>query len=115
MNKRNKSMDAVNVKADDIEWQPAAGYPSGAEEKVLSAGGPSAPRTILLKMPPGWSMGIHSHRFTESHYVLQGEYESQGEVCPAGTYRVIPKEIKHGPFSTEKGATVLITWYDHSE
>ncbi len=103
-------MNAVDVNVNDLEWQDASEYPLGAKEKVLSVGGDMAPRTVLLKIPAGWKMDSHSHRYTELHYVLEGEYESQGKVFPAGTYRVIPKEVQHGPFSSEKGATILITW-----
>ena len=55
-------------------------------------------------------MDTHSHVYTELHYVLQGEYESQDEKYASGTYRVIPKEVKHGPFTTKTGAIILVTW-----
>ena len=103
-------MNPVNINADDLEWEPAAGYSAGAEEKVLSGGGGVAPRTILLRVPPGWSMESHSHRSTELHYVLKGEYESEGETHRSGTFRVIPKEVKHGPFTTKEGAVIMVTW-----
>jgi anti-sigma factor ChrR (cupin superfamily) len=103
-------MNAVSINADDLKWEPAAGYSSGAEEKVLSVGGGVAPRTILLKVPPGWSMENHSHRYTELHYVLEGEYESEGKTHRSGTFRVIPKEVKHGPFTTREGAVIMVTW-----
>ena len=103
-------MNAVSVNANDLKWRAAENYPVGAEEKVLSVGGGIAPRTILLRLPPGWIMESHSHRFTELHYVLEGEYESQGERYPTGTFRVIPKEVEHGPFSTEKGAVIMVVW-----
>ncbi|MEW5993617.1 MAG: cupin domain-containing protein [Candidatus Zixiibacteriota bacterium] len=104
------TMNAVTINANDLNWQPAEAYPAGAEEKVLSVGGTMAPRTILLRIPPGWSMEAHSHVFTELHYVLEGEYESQGETYPSGSYRVIPKEVEHGPFTTDTGAVILVTW-----
>jgi len=103
-------MNAVSINTNDLKWQAAEGYSSGAEEKVLSVGGSVAPRTILLKIPPGWSMKAHSHVFTELHYVLEGSYESQGKTFKAGTYSIIPKEVKHGDFATKTGAIILITW-----
>jgi anti-sigma factor ChrR (cupin superfamily) len=109
------SMNAVTVNANDLKWRPAEGYSAGAEEKVLSAGGGMAPRTILLKIPPGWTMDAHSHVFTELHYVLEAEYEIQEKRYPPGTYRVIPKEVKHGPFTTRTGAIVLVTWWEKRE
>jgi len=103
-------MNSVDINANDIKWESALGYPQGAKEKVLSIGSDMAPRTILLKIPPGWSMDKHTHTHTELHYVLEGEYESQGKVCTTGTFRIIPKEVDHGPFNTKTGATIMIVW-----
>ena len=103
-------MKAVSVNVNDLEWSRATEYPARTEEKVLSMSGSIAPRTILLKLPPGWEMDSHSHRFTELHYVLEGQIESQGQQYPVGTFRVIPKEVEHGPFSSKSGAIVLVIW-----
>ena len=103
-------MKEVSLNVNDLKWQPAHGYSAGVEEKVLCSGDSAAPRTILLKIPSGWSMESHSHISTELHYVLEGEYESKGEVYSAGTFRIIQKEVEHGPFTSRTGATVLVTW-----
>ncbi len=108
-------MNAVRVNVNDLEWSGAAEYPTGTEEKVLSIGGNIAPRAIMLKLPPGWRMDSHSHRFTELHYVLEGQVESQGQKYAAGTFRVIPKEVEHGPYSSETGAIVLVIWCSLTE
>ncbi|MFZ5981350.1 MAG: cupin domain-containing protein [Candidatus Zixiibacteriota bacterium] len=105
-------MKPVCIKANDLHWKPAEGYGMGAEEKVLNEGNSVAPRAILLKIPPGWSMDAHSHLNTEMHYILEGQYESQGKKFPAGTFCVIPKEVKHGAYSTKSGAIILVTWCD---
>jgi len=103
-------MDALSVNINDIKWIPAEEYPAGTEKKVLSAGDSTSPRTILLKLPPGWLMDSHSHRFTELHYILEGEYESQGKKYSSGTFRLIPGEVEHGPFSTKSGAIIMVVW-----
>jgi anti-sigma factor ChrR (cupin superfamily) len=103
-------MNAVSINVSDVEWQPALEYPGEAEAKLLSAGGDMTPRTILLRIPPGWRMDRHSHRYTELHYVLAGEYESDGDTFSTGTFRMIPKEVEHGPFVTKQGATILVIW-----
>ena len=53
-------------------------------------------------------MDEHVHVYTELDYVLEGEYESQGKIYPAGAFRMIPKHMNHGPFRTETGAIVLV-------
>ena len=103
-------MNSIDINTNNIEWADALSYPQGAKEKVLSVGSDMSPGTILLKIPPGWSMDSHSHTHTELHYVLEGEYESQGEIYPSGTFRIIPKEVEHGPFTTKMGATILVVW-----
>jgi anti-sigma factor ChrR (cupin superfamily) len=103
-------MKAVTMNVNDLDWQPAPEYPGNAEEKVLSQGGGAVPRSILLRLPPEWNMEAHSHRYTELHFILEGAYESDGEVFNTGTFRVIPKEVEHGPFVSRQGATVLIIW-----
>ena len=108
-------MIAVSVNVNDLEWSGAVDYPTGTEEKVLSIGGSIAPRVTMLRLPPGWEMDSHSHRFTELHYVLEGQVESSREKYPAGTFRVIPKAVEHGPFCSETGAIVLVVWCSLAE
>jgi anti-sigma factor ChrR (cupin superfamily) len=103
-------VNIVSINANELEWQPALTYPGKAEEKVLSGGGSIVPRTILLRIPSGWSMGRHSHRHTEVHYVLDGEYQSDNQTYGKGTFRMIPATVEHGPFGTENGATILVIW-----
>jgi anti-sigma factor ChrR (cupin superfamily) len=52
----------------------------------------------------------HSHTTVEQHFVLEGEYESEGKVYKAGTYRLIPEHETHGPFKSSKGAVILVIW-----
>jgi quercetin dioxygenase-like cupin family protein len=59
-------------------------------------------------MQPGWMMNAHSHVHTEIHYVVEGDYESQDKVYPAGSLRIIPAHTDHGPFTTLGGAVVLV-------
>ena len=101
-------MKELHVSANDIDWQPAEGYPAGAMQKVLHDGSDSMPWSILLKIQPGWMMDEHSHVYTEMHYVLNGEYESQAKVYASGSLRIIPAHTTHGPFTTISGAVVLV-------
>jgi anti-sigma factor ChrR (cupin superfamily) len=103
-------MNVVDINAAEMKWEPALTYPGNAEQKVLSGGGSVAPRTILLKIPPGWRMDRHSHQHTELHFVLDGEYRCENLTYRAGSFRMIPASVEHGPFSTEEGATILVIW-----
>jgi hypothetical protein len=44
------------------------------------------------------------------HYVLDGEYESEGNIFSAGTYRLFPPHANLGPIATQNGATVLLIY-----
>ena len=57
----------------------------------------------------------HSHTTMEQHIVLKGEYESEGKVYKAGTYRLIPKHKTHGPFKSSQGAVILVIWDPEQE
>lgn len=103
-------MDIVSVNVNEISWQPAPEYHGDVQKKILCSGDDLEPRTILLKIPPGWSMDAHSHRLAELHYVLEGGYSSEGRFFGVGSFRMIPKEVDHGPFSTQDGAVVLVIW-----
>jgi len=103
-------MKSISVNTNDLTWSEAPEYPDGTMQKVLSVGGTIAPRTIILKLSPGWEMASHSHRFTELHYVLDGEIESEGKTYAAGTFRVVPESVEHGPFRSKSGAIVLVIW-----
>ena len=105
-------MKEIQVNTNEIEWQEAKEYPPGAKEKVLSDGTGNVPKSSLLKIEPGWEMDEHAHVYTEMHYVLRGEYESQGKVFREGTFRLIPKHVNHGPFKTQTGAIILVIWIE---
>jgi anti-sigma factor ChrR (cupin superfamily) len=105
-------MQEVVAKTSEVAWEVAAGYPAGTYCKVLRRGNEGEPKTLLLKLAAGFDMPAHSHIYVEHHYVISGEYDSQGERFPAGTYRVIPKHVDHGPFRSTQGAEVLIMWED---
>ncbi len=93
---------------EDSNWEDAKGYPSGTQWKVLRD--EDGRKTILLKLPPGFKMGSHSHITTEQHFVLKGEYSSDGEIYPEGSYQIFASGDEHGPFVSETGALILVIW-----
>jgi hypothetical protein len=44
------------------------------------------------------------------HYVLDGEYETEGEMFGAGTYRLFPRHAQMATISTETGAVILMIY-----
>jgi anti-sigma factor ChrR (cupin superfamily) len=111
-NNEEEAMEEIKVNTNEMEWRESAEYPQGVWEKVLHDGSDKAPKSCLLKIEPGWGMDAHAHVYTEMHYVLEGEYESQGQVFREGVFRMIPKHVNHGPFTTETGATILVIWVE---
>jgi len=105
-------MKELSLNVQKLEWKESHRHAAGAEVKELLSDKDKGITAILLKIEPGWQMSEHGHVLTEIHYVLEGEYESQGKTFSAGAFRVIPKETDHGPFSTRNGATIFVLWVD---
>jgi anti-sigma factor ChrR (cupin superfamily) len=93
---------------DEFGWEEAEGYPKGTRIKTLRKTGNA--KSILLKLPKGFYINAHSHLITEQHFVLDGEYESEGKLYGSGSYRLIPAHVDHGPFVSKNGALVLVIW-----
>jgi quercetin dioxygenase-like cupin family protein len=103
-------MEEITINYEKMKWADAPGYPEGSKIKILREGGPGEGKTFLHKIKKGFKMEGHSHTTVEQHFVLEGEYESEGKVYKAGTYRLIPKHETHGPFKSSKGAVILVIW-----
>ncbi|MBN1408694.1 MAG: cupin domain-containing protein [Calditrichaceae bacterium] len=97
------------VDCNDLDWQDAGeSYHPDTKIKVLrdDEGG----RTIVLKIPKGFSMGGHTHIKNEQHFILKGQYEIDGQVYTERTYQLIRPNMTHGPFTSETGAEILVFW-----
>jgi anti-sigma factor ChrR (cupin superfamily) len=103
-------MDEVSINQSDLPWEPAGGYHEGTQWKVLRRSPEGEPKAALLELPPAFEMDAHAHVHAEHHYVLEGQYESREERFPAGSYRLIPRHMNHGPFQSVNGALVLVVW-----
>ena len=93
---------------DETGWEEAVSYPQGTKIKTLRD--ENGAKTVLLKFPKGLHIEEHTHIYDEQHLVLEGEYESEGKVYPAGTFRLIHAKKNHGPFTSKDGAIVLVIW-----
>jgi anti-sigma factor ChrR (cupin superfamily) len=93
---------------DDAHWQEASEYGSGAKKKTLRD--ENGKKAILLRLPENFHMADHTHVTTEQHFILEGEYKSEGKVYHKGDYQIFSAHENHGPFESEKGALVLVVW-----
>ena len=108
-------MEEITINYEKMKWTDAPGYPEGSKIKILREGGPGEGKTFLRKIKRGFKMEGHSHTTLEQHFVLQGEYESEGKIYKSGTYRLIPKHETHGPFKSSKGTLILVIWDPEKE
>lgn len=56
-------------------------------------------------------MESHSHINAEQHFILKGEYISEGKTFHEGTFRSFKAHENHGPFESKKEAMVLVIWF----
>ena len=83
----------------ELKWKKAQGYPPGAMIKDLR--NEARGQTFLSKLEKGFEMEGYANITTEQHLVPEGQYEEEGMVYPAGSYRLIPKNTTHGTIKEE--------------
>jgi len=93
---------------DALNWKEATNYPEGTLMKTLRDDDNG--KTILLKLPKGFSMPAHSHLTTEQHLVLDGMYTSDNVIYSKGSYQIFRIHEGHGPFESKEGALILVIW-----
>ena len=100
----------VIVNCNSMDWQDAGeAYPEKTKIKILrdDEGG----RTFILKIPKDFRMEGHTHIKNEQHFILNGQYEINGQVYGQGTYQLIHSNMTHGPFTSQTGAEILVVWH----
>ncbi len=103
-------MEAVTIRTAEVDWQELTGFPGKGDVKILRDEGGSSARTLIVRIPPGGQIIPHAHQAAVQHFLLEGEYESEGVVYAAGTYRLLPGHANVAPVSTQKGATILFVY-----
>jgi len=68
-----------------------------------------ATKTVKKQFYSGYRK-ISTWPTTEQHFILKGEYKSEGKVYKEGDYQVFSAHENHGPFESKKGALVLVVW-----
>ena len=103
-------MVELTLYTPEMTWEELTFFPGNAEVKILRTEAEGGARTLLVRLPPGGEISPHSHIGPVQHYVVEGEYETEGELFAAGTYRLLPKHADVETISTEKGAVILMIY-----
>lgn len=94
----------------NMEWTKLSEFPGLADGKVLREEKQLGAKTLLVRVPAGGKISPHSHRGVVQHYVLEGQYESEGQRFSPGSFRLMPKNADVAPISTEEGVTFLMIY-----
>ena len=103
-------MAELTIYTPEMTWETLNFFPGNAEVKILRIEPEGGARTLLVRLPPGGEISPHTHLGVVQHYVLEGEYEAEGEMFGAGTYRLLPEHYYVGTISTKTGALVLMIY-----
>lgn len=84
----------------------------GITEQILAGDPASGTYTRILRFAPGADSspnGVQVHDFWEEVYLVAGDLTDLrlGETFTAGMYACRPPGMEHGPWRSERGATLL--------
>lgn len=91
-------------------WGELREFPGPADGKVLREETQCGAKTMLVRLPPGGQIIPHGHRGVVQHYVLEGQYETQGQLFGPGSYRLMPEHYDVPPIATKTGVTILMIY-----
>ncbi len=105
-----------SFRADEVNWQPEAILPAGAESVVL-VGDPTKAGVFIawLKFPADYPIPAHTHPFTEVITVLKGKLgngmgetfnKEGGEILNVGDSFVLPAGHAHYVWTTDEETIV---------
>ena len=103
-------MESRTIYTPEIEWRELTEFPGKGQIKMLRDEGPSKAKSMLIRLHPGGQITPHAHVTSVQHYILEGEYESEGQIYGAGTYRLLPGHANVSRISTANGVTMLMIY-----
>jgi quercetin dioxygenase-like cupin family protein len=103
-------METKTIYVPELNWEATTDFPGEAEAKTLRDEAARKAKTTLVRLHPGGRATPHTHVATVQHYILEGEYESEGKIYGAGTYRLLPAHADVGEITTQNGASVLMIY-----
>ena len=95
---------------EEMLWRELQEFPGKGEVTVLREEDKCGAKTIIVRLPAGGQIMPHSHIAAVQHYVLEGEYETQGKTLGKGAYRLLPKHADVSTISSKKGVTILMIY-----
>jgi len=112
---QNNATNPISFKASDIKFNPAPGFPKGAEIVILRGDLSKAePYTIRFKLPNNFVILPHWHSTDEEVTVLSGTLnvgmgdqvdKSKSTALTAGGYQIVPANMHHYVWTT--GSTII--------
>lgn len=103
------------IKADDVKFHPAPGFPKGAQIVLLRGDlSQAVPYTIRFKLPDGFIIPSHWHSTDEEVTVLSGTLnvgmgdkvdKSQSTALTPGGFQIVPANAHHYVWTT--GETIM--------
>jgi quercetin dioxygenase-like cupin family protein len=105
----------IVIKADQVKFHPAPGFPKGAQIVLLRGDlSEAVPYTIRFKLPDGFVIPPHWHSTDEEVTVLSGTLnvgmgdkvdKTQSTALSAGGFQIVPAKAHHYVYAT--GETVM--------
>ena len=65
---------------------------------------------MLVCLPAGGRIEPHTHLGTVQHYIVAGEYHTDGRTFETGSYRLLPAKADVAPITTTNGVTILFIY-----
>lgn len=102
---RGEGRTQVEMNTNALDWQPRTD--TGVWQKPLDRQGGCREWTQLLKLEPGAEAPHHGHPNGEEVFVIDGEFEDEFGVYPAGTWTRSPPGSAH-TVRSPKGAILYV-------
>ena len=103
-------MEEVILDTKTLGWEKLRTFPGEGQAKILRSEPEGGAKSMIVKLPTGGKVLPHTHLGKVQHYILEGEYESEGKTFSAGTYRLLPENKDMPPISTKNGVTILMIY-----
>jgi hypothetical protein len=91
-------------------WSELREFPGPADVKMLREEPATGAKTMVVRIPAGGEISPHGHRGIVQHFVLDGQYESEGQLFGSGSYRMMPAHYDVASILTKQGVTLLMIY-----